>query len=188
MQNISHLVEMPSLHDALQERLPIRLADALTRLEGIIHSSLMLGNFVDGQADEFAEGMSVQQIIWPQLHSLRIKAPKQVLKSVIEHCDLNILRTISLYAWYNSEEFLELKRVKRLDRLRLQYENEEWAADHDFYPCCSKALWRELWTLWKDTRKRLKVLILFETPNKCADNLRRLQNEARYVSTVNYCY
>ncbi|KAF4992320.1 hypothetical protein FGRMN_7255 [Fusarium graminum] len=150
-----HKARMDVTRTSTQEGLPARLVDALSIMK-------------DEQVEEFTTSMNAQGAEWPQLHSLRIKAPSKVIQRVISHCDPKVLVSLHLYNWYLSNGFewcfpknpAKEIRVRNLERLRLSYDESNTDHHPRWWPAADKDMWIRLYSIFQQTSRKLKWLVL----------------------------
>ncbi|KAF4421273.1 hypothetical protein F53441_14358 [Fusarium austroafricanum] len=179
-------LDVPEEQDTPLEDLPASLADALFRLKNLQSLTLLLENFSAEQVDSLNFAFSQKEVIWRKVHSLRIKAPTEVVKSVISSCDPGVLTAINLYKWHGSEEFAALKKVKRLKRLRLLYDDDNGTLPSSTLPCASEDLWHALHSLYIETGKSLEWLILHEKRNRNRSRITHIYQLDQLIATINF--
>ncbi|GKU19278.1 hypothetical protein FLAG1_08279 [Fusarium langsethiae] len=107
--------------------LPDVLAKVICRMTHLQTISLDLGPFTveDGLKFDNAAMINRPLVIWPEMHSIRIRGPNAHAGCIMGCCDRLQLKALDLDKWIFSYDFKKAKAVEKLGRLRLYFDKDQ---------------------------------------------------------------
>ncbi|CEI64844.1 hypothetical protein FVEN_g3343 [Fusarium venenatum] len=129
--------------------LPILLAEVICQITNLQAISLDLGLLTveDGQKFHDIIMSNLPHIVWPKMHSIRIRGPSMLAACIIYHCDRSKLKALNLNGWTESHDFKCAESANNLERLRLYYDKDHLsnpAAGALDFPSTHYQTWRSL--------------------------------------------
>ncbi|EWZ50492.1 hypothetical protein BFJ70_g3529 [Fusarium oxysporum] len=139
----SVVIDRPEPENGPSDMLPGRLAAALYKMTGLHSLSLDLEHFNDGQDEDSQKQMAFGQLVWPKLHSLRFHGSSGTGRTILRHCDPNVLHTLHLHTWTDSEIVEKARGIVNLRRLHLYYDRAD-LTEPATLACVSEKTWDEV--------------------------------------------
>ncbi|GKU03763.1 unnamed protein product [Fusarium langsethiae] len=129
--------------------LPDVLAKVICRMTHLQTISLDLGPFTveDGLKFDNAAMINRPLVIWPEMHSIRIRGPNAHAGCIMGCCDRLQLKALDLDKWIFSYDFKKAKAVEKLGRLRLYFDKDQMpdpVSDNVAFPSTHDLVWRQL--------------------------------------------
>jgi hypothetical protein len=133
------------------------LATALRQLTGIRELCITLKHFTNEQICNFMDELADQQLLWPQLHSLRIEAPSHAAIELMRHANPLNIKAFHLCDDVKSTPFQKALGIQVLKSLHLNYDMSQ-LGEEDF--------WRKIRRFHVGNGRTMSCLVLRE---KCFD-------------------
>ncbi|RGP58609.1 hypothetical protein FLONG3_11422 [Fusarium longipes] len=129
--------------------LPSLLAEAICQMTGLQTISLELEPFTEEEGLKLYNGTMIgqPQIIWPEMHSIRMRGRHTLPAGIMCRCDRLKIKVLNLDGWTKSRAFVKAKAVRNLTRLRLYHrkdQRDDPANDALDFPSTRRSTWKEL--------------------------------------------
>ncbi|KAM0443604.1 hypothetical protein ACHAQK_003251 [Fusarium lateritium] len=147
----------PVLRDSICPTLPEHLATALRQLTGLHGLCITLGHFTNQQICDFMDELADEQLLWPELHSLKIEAPPHATIELMRHANPSNIRAFHLCDDVESMPFKKTLGTRGLKSFHLNYDISQLA---------KKDFWRDIRKVYVGTGRTMNCLVLRE---KCFD-------------------
>ncbi|KAF9769067.1 hypothetical protein IL306_013580, partial [Fusarium sp. DS 682] len=104
---------------------------------------LDLKHFTDKQDENFREQMVIGHLVWRELRSLRVYGTTDTIKTIMRHCDPDVLSALHLDTWIDSDILKKARGLKKLSRVHLYYDRPD-LAEPATWACFNKGIWDEI--------------------------------------------